>query len=88
MIVVTVDLAPGGDPARRRTLATMHLSNLSDLADVSDYRIVAMEAANRLTGDPPGIAETTVTDHVRAQRVWALLQKACEAIMAADWVGM
>ena len=33
MLVVTVDLAPGGDESRRRTIATMYVSNGSNLAD-------------------------------------------------------
>ncbi|WP_018322448.1 hypothetical protein [Bradyrhizobium sp. WSM2793] len=86
MLVVTVDLAPGGDESRRRTLATMSISNESDLAEVSDYLVTAMEAASPLTGRPAGIAQTRVLSHDRKQQVWALLQRASEEIMKADWV--
>lgn len=86
MLVVTVDLAPGGDESRRRTIATISISNESDLADVSNYLVTAMEAASPLTGECAGIAQAKVLSHARKQRVWALLQRASEEIMKADWV--
>ena len=86
MLVVTIELVPAGYEPMRRSIATMHIANESDLADVSDYRVAAMEAANRLTGEPAGNAECMVLAHPRRQRVWALLQRACEEIMKADWV--
>ncbi|MCP3476295.1 hypothetical protein NLM33_39440 [Bradyrhizobium sp. CCGUVB1N3] len=88
MLVVTVELWPGGIGALRRPLGTMHIGNVSDLADLSDYRIIAMETANPLTGTPPGIAKFSVLAHARQQRVWALLQRACEEAMAADWTDL
>ena len=86
MLRITIDLVPSGFEPMSRTIATMHISNESDLADVSDYRVVAMEAANGLTGEPAGNAGCEVLAHSRRQRVWALLQRACEEIMEADWV--
>ncbi|MHC2674478.1 hypothetical protein ACVI1J_006641 [Bradyrhizobium diazoefficiens] len=56
MLVVTIQLWPGGSSALRRPVATMHIGNVSDLADVSDYHVIAMETANPVTGTPPGIA--------------------------------
>ncbi|WP_245508787.1 hypothetical protein [Bradyrhizobium zhanjiangense] len=78
MLVVTVELWPGGIGALRRPLGTMHIGNVSNLADVSNYRVIAMELANPLIGTPAGIAEFRVLDHNRRQRVWALLRHACE----------
>ncbi|WGD52440.1 hypothetical protein QA641_00340 [Bradyrhizobium sp. CB1650] len=83
---MTIELVPGGFEPMRRTIGSIRISNETDLAKVSNYRIVAQEAANRLTGDPAGIAECMVRDHPRQQRVWALLQKACEELMKADFV--
>ena len=57
----------------RRTIATMHVANISNLADMSDYRVMAMEGANRLTGEPAGNAECMVLAHPRRQRVWRFL---------------
>lgn len=86
MLKVTIELVPGGFEPMRRTVGSMRISNVSDLSDLSDYRVEATEAANKLTGDPPGIAECLVLNHVRRQRVWALLQRACEELMKADFV--
>lgn len=48
MLKVTVDLHPGGISEFRRTLATMTVSNVTDLSDVSDYEITATEDKNVL----------------------------------------
>jgi|GEM_PF-595396 len=85
MLVVTIELWPAGLGALRRPLGTMHIGNDSNLADLSDYRIIAMETANPLIGTPAGIAEFRVLAHDRRQRVWALLQRACAEAMKADW---
>ncbi len=86
MLVVTIELAPGGAEMLKRTIATLRISNESDLADVSGYRVVALRSSNHLTGEPPGIAEFNVLAHRRRQPVWALIQRACEEAMMADWV--
>lgn len=86
MLIVTIDIAPGGSQPLRHTIATLHIANRSELADVSDYRIIGMQSANPLTGEPPGITEFSILAHPRRQRVWALLQRACEEAMMADWV--
>lgn len=86
MLVVTVELFPGGFEPSRRTIATLRIANESQLSDVSDYEVVAMQSANPATGDPPGIAEFRVVEHDRRQSVWALLRRASEEAMTADWV--
>jgi len=37
MLVVTIDLVPGGDESCRRTIGSMRIANLSNLAEASDY---------------------------------------------------
>jgi hypothetical protein len=69
----------------RRTIASMQISNMRDLADCSDYRVEAVEAANKLTGDPARNAECMVLAHDRKQSVWALLAKACLEILKANY---
>lgn len=88
MLVVTVELWPAGRSALRRPLGTMHIGNASDLADLSDYQILVMETANPLAGTPPGIARFSVLAHARRQRVWALIQRACEEAMMAEWTDL
>jgi hypothetical protein len=84
MLRVTIDLVPGGFAPARRTIATMRIANISNLADVSDYRIDATEGRNGLTGDPPRSAACGVAGHARRQSVWALVAKAAEAALEAE----
>eukprot|EP01035_Chromulina_nebulosa_P034429 gene34429-46193_t len=85
MLKITVELVPGGYLPARRTLASMWVSNQSDLADTSDYRIETVEGRNGLTGAPPRTAVCKVEGHDRRQSVWALLEKACAGIMRAEF---
>jgi hypothetical protein len=84
MLKLTIELVPGGFEPGRRTIASMRISNISNLADCSDYRIEAMETDNLLTGDPARNAECIVLAHDRKQSVWILLAKACHEILKAN----
>jgi hypothetical protein len=86
MLVITVDLVPGGYTPMRRTIAAMSISNISELAEVSDYRVEASETGNPLAGTRPRTARCLVHRHARAQSVWALVARASEEIMKADAV--
>jgi hypothetical protein len=72
MLIVTIDLVPGGYSSNRRTVGSMRIANISNLADVSNYAVDVMEGANPLTGSPARIAACRVTGHDRRQAVWAL----------------
>jgi hypothetical protein len=85
MLTIVIDLVPGGFQPLRRTIATMRISNMTDLADVSDYRIEVMESKNTLTGLPARSASCEVLRHDRNQAVWALIAKAAEAALSADY---
>lgn len=85
MLVVTIDLFPGGNPQRRRTVGTLHIANASDLSEVSDYRIEATQAFNPVTGSRAGIGSCEVIGHNRRQSIWKLLAKAAEAAERAEF---
>lgn len=85
MLRVTVDLIPGGYRPLRRTIATMNIGNVTDLADVSDYKIDAIEAANPLTNTPPRSANCVVSSHDRRQSVWSLIAKAVDEVMRVEF---
>ena len=80
MLRVTIDLVPGGFKPLRRTIATMSIANLSELADRSDYRVEAMEGPNDLAGLSARNVTAAVEDHNRRQSVWALIAKAAAAV--------
>jgi hypothetical protein len=82
MLVVTVELWPGGSAWMRRCIAEMRISNTSNLAPVSDYLVEAVEF-NPLTGRAPRAAKCLVTAHARRQSVWLLL-RACAEVLKAE----
>jgi hypothetical protein len=84
MLRVTIELVPGGFAPAGRIIATMRVANVSDLADISDYRIEAAEGSNPLTGTPQRSASCEVTGHDRRQSVWVLVAKAAEAACKAE----
>lgn len=84
MLLVTIELVPAGFGPLTRKIASMRISNLSQLADPSDYCVEAIENANPLTGKPQQNVECVVRAHQRRQSVWALLQRACEEVMASE----
>jgi hypothetical protein len=85
MLRVIIELVPGGHSELRRTIASMAIGNISDLADISDYRVDAMESANRLACTPSRSTTCIVSRHDRRQSVWSLIAKAAEAIQKADF---
>lgn len=85
MLKITVDIHPGGSAMLRRTLATMTIANVSNLADVSDYQVSALESANPLTGLSARICGFEVTGHDRRQSVWTLLETALAQMESAEW---
>jgi hypothetical protein len=88
MICVTVDIVPGGFEPARRTIGSLLISNVSDLAPVSNYRVDVLEAANHLTGSPARTGRCHIENHDRHQSVWALIERAAAVAPTADLVDM
>jgi hypothetical protein len=85
MILITIDLVPGGFQPMRRTIGSMRIANVSDLADISDYAVDVLEAANKLAGTNPRSGSCRVEGHDRRQSIWALIAKSAEAAMHAEY---
>ena len=85
MLIVTIDLVPGGHESYRRTIGSMRIANLSNLANTSDYAVAVVEDANPLTGLPAQTGSCKVVGHDRRQSVWALLSKAADEAMRAEF---
>lgn len=73
MIRITVTLVPGGDESRAREIARANVANISSLADLSDYDVVASEAASDVSGLPAQTAPFKIFGHARRQSVWSLV---------------
>jgi hypothetical protein len=85
MLRVIIELVPGGRRELRRTIASMHIGNQSDLADISNYKVDAVASANPVTAKPACSATCTVLGHDRRQSVWSLIAKAASAIQQAEF---
>ena len=86
MLIVRVELLPGGDPARRRVIGSLEIANLSDFAATSSYLVDAEEAANHLAGTAARTATVRIDGHCRAQSVWTLIHRAVAALETAEFV--
>jgi hypothetical protein len=76
MLVIRVELWPGGWEDGKRELARANIGNVSNLANVSDYQIAVAEGANPIAGTPPWTGKGLLHQHDRRQSVWALVAKA------------
>jgi hypothetical protein len=72
MLVVKVELWPGGDPRRARELGRAGIANVSDLAEVSDYVAVLRDRDREQT--------VYVGSHQRADGFWPLIGRAAAAV--------
>jgi hypothetical protein len=75
MLVIKVEIWPGGYEGMKRLLAKAHIGNLSNLADTSDYAVGASEGENPITGSPAWKAQGRINGHDRRQSVWSLVAK-------------
>ena len=85
MLRVTVEIWPGGDKTRARSLAIANVANVSDLANVSDYAVSVSEGYNPVTNTPPWSQRGQIYEHDRITSVWALVAKV--AVWAAEEAG-
>lgn len=91
MLIVTVTLVSGGFvPAGfappRHDIGELRISNITDLARISDYSIDIIEAANPLTGTPRRTGGCRIEAHDRLQSVWALIERAAAGAQNANLV--
>lgn len=85
MLVIQIDLVPGGDESRRRAIGSMRIANQSDWSDICDYSVEISEAANPLTGTRTRSARCIVERHDRRQALWSLLAKAADEAVRAKF---
>ncbi|MCK9917339.1 hypothetical protein MXD81_50190 [Microbacteriaceae bacterium K1510] len=81
--MIKIELWPGGEEQYKTVIARAGIGNMSALADMSDYEVVASESANPLAGTPAWKGRGLVHQHDRRQSVWALVAKAAAWAAAA-----
>lgn len=76
MLVIKVELWPGGEEQYKTVVARALIGNISDLADTSDYAVSVSEGQNPIAGTPAWKGRGRIDGHDRRQSVWALVEKA------------
>ena len=71
-----------------REVAAATITNLSDLAETSNYMAIWSEQASDQTGLPERANLMHINGHLRRQSIWALVEKvAARAAQGADILG-
>ncbi len=71
MLVIKVEIWPGGDASRAKEIGRAGVANVTHLAEDSDYLVVASSDL--------GESEAMVLDHNRADGFWKLASEVCRA---------
>lgn len=69
MLVVKLEMHPGGNPDRAKEIGKVEIVSVSEHADVSDY-------AYEISADDSAIATGLVTSHPRSSGAWLLVARA------------
>jgi len=83
MMVVKVEIWPGGDATRPYEIGRMEVANESNLAEVSDYSARIVQLATERLGVPAIDAEVTVAQHPRSDGPWALVKRVLDQLQEA-----
>lgn len=73
MLVVRLELWPGGSKEDAREIGRMRIANISDLAPISDYHVHVEDDDGAKTNVGFRVAE-----HPRRECAWSLVRKAIE----------
>jgi hypothetical protein len=83
MLIINVEIWPGGDKAMSKEIARMEIRNISMLADNSmladdsDYSYIISENPSSFSSGV--FSQGTVGNHNRFQSVWRLIKKCLDA---------
>lgn len=77
MLRVIVEIHPGGRADAKRTIATLDVGNISQLAEISNYKVVAR------TDESIHPKEFIVRGHVRSRGWPSLLRAICAKLAGA-----
>lgn len=77
MMTITVEI-------NGRIIGQARIGNISDLADISDYKVHTASSPSTLTGAPALQHEFEIRGHKRKQSPWALVEKVAAHAAARD----
>lgn len=80
MIVVKVELWPGGDWLRAKQIASMEIANISNLAAESAYIAKVRHVGDSRLGIPALDTSVDIPSHHRKEGIWPLIRKVLERV--------
>lgn len=83
MLAVTIDTLEEGDEARRRPLAALRIEQVSATHSICEYVVDAVEDVDGLVGTAARFS-SCVVERECDRSVWAIVENACRAILAAE----
>lgn len=84
MLVVRVEVWPGGAEHRRREIGRARIANVSDLDDVSDYAFEIEGDGSTRLGVRPVRLEGSVERVPRSESAWQLLRRILDRAFVED----
>jgi hypothetical protein len=81
-LTVSISLSP--NQMVWRSVGTLMIEKIATLEDTSEYRIIAAEVGNRLTGSPSRIVRFGMPRYGRQQSLWKVLEAGLKAMNAVD----
>jgi hypothetical protein len=84
MLVVKVEIWPGGSKEDRREIGRLSAANISDCADISSYEIRLSNWQALVDGTPT--VEFQLGGHLRSDGFWPLIHKALSQAIDEDLV--
>jgi hypothetical protein len=84
-----ITLLPVGNPERRLIIGPTRTANICDLADVSDYSVEALEAANPMPNTPPREdRHCRIERYDGCQSTWKVLARAAIEAEIAEYLDL
>lgn len=81
MLVVKVEIWPGGSETSSFEIARLELINVSDLAEVSDYVAHINQSGAAHLGVPSFYRQLAVSSHSRCDGPWRLIKRTLDQIL-------
>lgn len=77
MMRVVIEMHPGGDASRKKTVASFDIANVSELAEESNYTVVGKT-------DRLGVFRTSIENHMRSHGWIPLLKRILDRLAEAE----
>jgi len=80
MLVVKVEVWPGGVQALAQEIGRMEIENVSNLAQISDYSVSVTQLGSERLGVCPIDVAFIIEGHARENGAWALVKRVVDRL--------